>query len=247
MEDVLRPVVVRFRELRAVGLALGSVLGCSGPEMVSPQTIDSREALTEVLTTVNEPCPDLHEAQSSAPSTRDDLFVEAVVLEVSSQSAREVSLTKLQDLPQTTPVQLVAVPHMLGPYEHPTEMVLGANGAGQDQLSLVRWTMLPRRAERAAVLELELELDTPRSDPVANTSRRTVKFAATVRDNEPALARVEWDRASQRSLLILLRTFEIHGDEDLRAIFQCKMQQHATASHRGGREPRRGPRPSAPP
>jgi|GEM_PF-2640972 len=247
MRDVLRPVVARIRELGAVGLALSSVLGCSGAERARPQAADARAALIEVLTAVNQPCPSLPEAQSSAPSTRDDLFVEAVVLDVSSESAREVSLTKLQDLPRTTPVQLVAVPHMLGPYEHRTEMVLGATGAAQDQLSLVRWTMIPHRAERTAVLELELELDTPRSDPVANTSPRTVKFAATVRDNEPALARVEWDRASRRSLLLLLRTFEVHGDEDLRAIFQCKMQQRATALRRAGDEPRPAPPPSGPP
>lgn len=196
--------MVSVRELRAVGLAL-SVLGCSGAEM-RPPAIDSRAGLREVLSAVNEQCPGLHEAQSALPRTRDDLFVEAVVLELSSESAREVSLTTLSDLPQTTRARLVAVPHVFGTYERQTEMVVGANGTAPAEPSLVRWAILPRRADRALVLEFELELEIPpqRSAPVAMTSRRTLKFAATVRDDEPALARVEWDTASRRSLLLLL-------------------------------------------
>jgi len=239
--------MVSVRELRAVGLAL-SVLGCSGAEM-RPPAIDSRAGLREVLSAVNEQCPGLHEAQSALPRTRDDLFVEAVVLELSSESAREVSLTTLSDLPQTTRARLVAVPHVFGTYERQTEMVVGANGTAPAEPSLVRWAILPRRADRALVLEFELELEIPpqRSAPVAMTSRRTLKFAATVRDDEPALARVEWDTASRRSLLLLLRAFEVHGEEDLRAIFQCKMQQRAKALRRAGGEPPRDNHPSGTP
>jgi len=177
------------------------------------------------------------------------LFVEAVVLELSSESAREVSLTTLADLPQTTRARLVAVPHVLGAYDHQTEMVLGANGAAQDEPALVRWAILPRRADRALVLEMELELELQpqRSAPAAMPSRQTLKFAATVRDDQPALARVEWDRASRRSLLLLLRAFEVHGEQDLRAIFQCKMQQRAKALRRAGGEPPRDNHPSGTP
>lgn len=185
---------------------------------------DSRDGSREAIAAVSKQCPGLQQSQPSEPATRDDLFVEAVILEVPSDP-RDVSITNLQDLPQTTPVQLVATPHVLGPYNHQTEMLLVSGDIPADRLSLVRWAALPRRADGAVVLELELELDRPGSGSVSNTSRIIQKFAATVHHNVPTLARIQWDEVSRRSLVVLLRTFEVRGEADLRAIFQCKMQQ----------------------
>lgn len=214
---------------RATGIALIGLMGCSSAAAVRPPAADPGAALTAVLAAVNARCPGLEEARSSLPPVRDELFVEAVILEVSSDVAAQASLATLPDLPRRARVQLVAAPHVIAEFGHQTEMGLGSSGATHEQLSLVRWNLLPRRADREVVLELELDLGLPRSEHVAMTPTRTVKFAATARDNAPALARVEWDAVSRRSLLLLLRTFEVHGEEDLRAIFQCKMQQRAQA------------------
>lgn len=62
-------------------------------------------------------------------------------------------------------------------------------------------------------------------------------FSATARENELTLARVEWDAASRRSLLLLFKTFEVRGEQDLRAILECKLQQRAEAKRRAGAPP----------
>lgn len=211
-----------------MSIALLGLLGCSGAEVTRP-TADSRTTLADVLTAVNARCPGLAEARSPLQPARDELFVEAVILDVSSDLAGQVSLANLRDLPQAARVQLVAVPHVIAAFGQQSEMVWESNGTRPERLSLLRWSVLPRRADRGAVLELGLEFDLPRSKHVTVTPARTVKFAATARENEPALARVEWDRESRRTLLLLLRTFEVHGDEDLRAIFECKMRQRQEA------------------
>jgi hypothetical protein len=224
-----------FHVFQAVNatLLLG-LLGCSGAEVAGPPAAASRAELTELLTTVNAPCPGLGIATPSPPSARDQLFVEAVILDVSSEAAEQVSLTTLQDLPKRAPVQLVGTPHLIADFGHSAELARGPGELTPEQLSLRRWSLLPRRADRGTVLEVEVELEPPTSAPGTGRPRRTLKFAATARENEPTLARVEWDKASRRSLLLLFRTFEVRGQEELRAIFQCKMQQRAQwlARHR---------------
>jgi hypothetical protein len=211
-----------------MGVGLIGVMGCSGAEVVRPPSADSGAALTEVLTAVNSPCPGMHRASSSLAPVRDQLFVEAVMLDVSSDLAKEITLSTLKDLPQTARVQLVAAPHLIADFDHQAEMALGASGATSEQISLVRWSLLARHADRGEVLDVELDLALPTSKSGVRPVQK-LTFAASARDNEPSLARIERDAASQRSLLLLLRTFEVHGEEDLRAIFECKMQQHAQA------------------
>jgi len=213
-------------------VALSGALGCSAAEVTRPAAADDRETLTDLLA-VNSRCPGFKHATSSPQVPRDDLFLEAVILEVTGATAQQASLANLQDLPRTAQVRLVAAPHLLGRFDTTTEMGLGPDG-GAEHLTLVRASMLPRHADRSAVLELELELDSPTSRNDTLPSRRTVAFTTTARDNEPTLAKVAWDETSQRSLLVLLRTFEIRSEDDLRAIFQCKMEQRARTLKRLG-------------
>jgi hypothetical protein len=212
------------------GGLLFALTGCSGAEPAKPPSADMRAQLTELLTAVSARCPDADRARSpEQPPARDQLFVEAAILEVSSAVAAEASLANLHELPQMAQVQMVAVPHVIADFEHRAEMDWGPGAAERPQVSLRRWSLLPRRADDVTVLDVELELEPPTSKPGPAVSGRPLKFSATVRENEPALARVEWDAASQRSLLILFRTFAVHGEQDLRAIFECKMQQRAQA------------------
>jgi hypothetical protein len=127
---------------------------------------------------------------------------------------------------------LVSTPHLIGKFGQKTELALVSNEGTNEEGSLARWSMIPQRADGSVVLDLELELASSTSERVPVTSPRTLKFSMTAHENEPVLARVGWGEASRRSLLILLRVFEVHSEQDLRAIFQCKMQQHAAALSR---------------
>ena len=83
---------------------------------------------------------------------------------------------------------------------------------------------------------MKLALASPSSSAAA-ASNPPLTFSATARENELTLARVEWDAASRRSLLLLLKPFEVRAEQDLRAIFECKMQQRVEAKRRAGAAP----------
>ena len=214
------------------GISLCTVLACSGAEPAKPPSADVRAQLTELLTAVGSRCPNWVEAEPQQPPARDQLFVEAAILEVSSAVAADASLANLQALSRNAQVQIVSAPHLIADFEHRAEMVWGPSGAEPEQVSLLRWSLLPRRADTATVLDVELELEPPTPRGTAAAPGRSLKFSATVRKNEPSLARVEWDAEQHRSLLLVLRTFEVRGEQDLKAIFECKMRQHAEALSR---------------
>jgi hypothetical protein len=197
--------------------------------MNRPTPATATNALDEAVSDLEARCPG-YETAKTAREPKDALFMEAAILDVPRTWASQVSLDTVSDLARNPQAHLVATPQLIGKIGQKTEIV--SNGGTNEQTSLARWSMIPQRADAAMVLELELELASPTSERVPVRSPRTLKFSMTAHHNKPVLARVVWDEASRRSLLILLRIFEIGGDEDLRAIFQCKMQRHAAAVSR---------------
>jgi len=230
-------VKAAIRGFTIVGLTLASAVGCSGTDKSRPPPATATNALDEVVNELNARCPS-SESAKTAREPGDALFVEAAIFDVPRTLATQVSLDTLSYLTRDAQVLLVGTPHVVGKFGQKTEMALASNGETNEQVSLARWSMVPQRADGSVVLELELELAAPTSKRVPVTSPRMLKFSMTAHENEPVLARVVWDEASRRSLLILLRTFEVGGEQDLRAIFQCKMQLHAAAVSR----PRAGSR-----
>jgi hypothetical protein len=219
---------------RTIGSAgIGVMLGaCSGAD-VSPATAPSDAAdaaqLAQVFSDIGERCPGIPTAVS-APAALDEIFLEAVVVDVPSELAEHVSLRDLPELATSRRVRLVAAPHVMGGFGSVTSMALGQNADAMTPLALARWSMLPRRtADQTSILELEIELSTPEAP---NT---TLRFSVTARDNEPSLAHVVRDAAAQRSLLVAFRAFRVHGESELRAIFECKMQQRARYLQRAAR------------
>jgi hypothetical protein len=227
----VKPGVVRVRVVTlALTLVLASTFGCSGAGPARPPTT-ATEALGEVLASIDAPCPGFEAEMSSGPALRDELFVEAAILDLPTAWAQQASLSNLRELSRAPQVQLLATPHLVGSVGQRTEMTVGLSGASNEQVSLVRWSVLPRHAEDSTVLELELELAPPAAKG-ATALPRTVRFSMTARENEPVLARVSWDEATRRSLLLLVRTFAIQSEDDLRAIFECKMRQRVQARSR---------------
>jgi hypothetical protein len=196
--------------------------------MARPPPATATNVLDEVVSGLNARCPG-YETAKTAREPKDAVFVEAAIFDVPRNWAAQMSLDTLSDLPRNAQAHLVATPHLIGKFGQKTEMALVSNGGTNAQASLARWSMLPQRADGAIVLELEIDLAAPTSERDPVKSPRMLRFSMTAHENEPALARVAWDEASRRSLLILLRTFEVGGEQDLRAIFQCKMQQRAAA------------------
>jgi hypothetical protein len=210
--------------------------GCSGAEVgasAMPAEPSAAEVLGEVLADVGEACPGFVTVES-APEGRDELFLEAVVVDVPHELAKYASLSSLSELARSPHARLVGAPHLVGAFETKAELALEQVPDASAPTTLSRWGMLPRHVDtHVSSLDLEVELSALEPDGQVTRSK-TLRFSVSTRDNEPGLARIVWQEKTQRSLVILLRTFRIQKDADLRAIFECKMQrreQHLRRTH----------------
>ncbi len=203
------------------------LLGCSGAEVgasASPAQPSAAELLGEVLADVGQACPGFVRVES-APEGRDELFLEAVVVDVPGELAKYASLSSLPELARSPHARLVAAPHLVGAFDTKAELAMDQAPDASAPATLSRWSMLPRHVD-VQLSSLDLELELSALEPNGQIARsKTLRFSVTTRDNEPGLARVAWHEKSQRSLVILFRTFRIQKEADLRAIFECKMQR----------------------
>lgn len=210
-----------------------SFVACSGADVTpaaAPVEPSDAAQLAELFSAIGEPCPSVPPAPANGEG-RDEIFVEAALVDVPRELAVRATLRDLAELAQSRRVKLVATPHMIGAFGTETKMGLGGDGEGTLTLSSLK--MLPRHVdEKISVLELELEL---------SQARRPLRFSSTARDNQPSLSHVVWDEAGGRALLVLLRSFRVHGEAELRSIFECKMQQRSAYVKRLRDQPRTSP------
>jgi hypothetical protein len=222
---------------RAAGASIVCALwGCSGAEVgpsTTPAEPSAAEQLLEVLSAVDQACPSFAGVES-ASGGRDEIFVEAVVVEVTRELAEQASLKNLAELGRSPRARLVAAPHVVGAFDTKSELALEQVPDASAPTTLARWSMLPRHVD-ARVSSLELDLELSWLEPNGQvTPSRPLRFSVTTRDNEPGLARIEWPERNQRALVIVFRTFRIQEESDLRAIFECKMhqrEQHLQRAH----------------
>jgi len=167
-------------------------------------------------------------ATDAAP--RDEVFVEVLILEAPSHlvSASVLSLGTLDQLASQPDVRLLSSPHAIAGFEREVKMTLEETYGVAPQLSLQQWSLRARRAEAdVTVLDLQLILRPP-----GVSAPLPLSLSVSSRADEPGLARVQWDHAAQRSLLVVFRQHAVHGEKDLREIFECKMWRARAASRR---------------
>lgn len=201
--------------------------GCSGTDVVpagAPPAATDNEGLAQAFSDLVETCPPPRPALATLPAGgRDEIFVEAAIVDAPAARA-EVSLSDLPELARSPQARLVASPHLLGKFGAETSLGLGQTADALAPVALSRWSMSPRHVDHeTSVLELELELselERPGRPPRSTLHR----FSVTTRDNEPRLARLPRHGESGRSLVIVLRSFRVDGEAELRGIFECKMQ-----------------------
>lgn len=164
---------------------------------------------------------------------RDQAFVEMLVLDVSTRSANAATRSSLESLVTAPDVQVVAGPHFIGDYERSSTMDLLDVQGPTERATLHRLRMEPHHAEPGVtVLNLELTLQLPNPRGTLPNPTRTVPLALSAGEDLPALAHATWDEARQRSLLLVVRMRPVRGQEDLRAIFECKMRRYQETRRR---------------
>lgn len=205
----------------SAGLALGACSGSDVAPASAPSDAVDAALLGEVFSSVGEACPAMQRAAASAPG-RDEIFVEAALVDVPSALAEQASLNDLPELARSRSARLISAPHVIGTFETSTAMAPGQNADALTPIALSRWSVRPRHVDaETSTLELELELS------ALGQPQKTLRFSVTTRDNEPGLSHVVRDVAAQRSVVVVFRSFRVHGESELRAIFECKMQQRA--------------------
>jgi len=228
------PKSIRRRDHRALWAVgtLSMLIACGGDALAPAvgRSSSDAEQLRHVLSAIGQRCPGFSERTSA--SDRDQLFLEAALVEVSSELAQRATLGTLTDVALSPHARLVATPHLLGTFDEKAEMSLGPSADPSAGATLSRWGMVARHVDDGlSILELELELTSLLDHRVVT---RTLQFSTTARPNEPALARVVEDRARGQSLLVAFRSFRVRTELDLRAIFECKMRQRPPVASLAG-------------
>lgn len=217
-----------------------ALLGCGSsvePQAPTPRTGVVAQFLQDFL----EPCAPTAEAPPrSAPlpppppvppppsegmtGERDEVFVELTLLEVPTAVAAGTTLANLSDLAWAPDVTSVASPHLVADFGHAAKMETGGDPLGPAHVSLSSVSVLPQHADSGVtVLGLELSFRSP-------SGTKPYGLSVSGRADEPGLARLEI--APGRSVLLLFKLHPVHGEDDLRAIFQCKMQHAQRARAR---------------
>lgn len=232
-----------MRKLSVVGVAICALAGCaSSPEPQAPRARSN--AVTEVLNDflgrcspggIEMPPPDEPPPPPpplvSAPELgeRDDVFIEMSLFELPTSIAAGTTLGNVSELARAAQVTLVATPHLVAHFGQPLKMELGGEALGASAAALSSLSVVPQHADsELSVLEVGLTLQ-------SRAGAKSYSLSVSGREGEPALARLEI--APSRSLLILFKLHAVRGQDDLRAIFQCKMQlaQRARALARASR------------
>lgn len=158
------------------------------------------------------------------PGELDDLFVEMSLLELPTAIAMGTSVGNASELGRTSQVTLVATPHLVAHFGQPSKMELGGEPLGASSVVLSSLSVVPQHADSGlSVLEVQLALR-------SKVGGQSYDLTVSGREGEPGMARLEI--APSRSLLILFKLHPVRGQEDLRAIFQCKMRKAQRAPSR---------------
>lgn len=167
------------------------------------------------------PCP------ADAPvvqADRDQVFVEALVADVSRAAATEATLASLDRVLSVPDAAILGTPHWIGTYDEPGTLELTDVQGQTPRASLHRLKLLARHAESAVtVLDLELTLQLANPNAVSPTPTRRVSLSLTARDDLSSVAQVPW--SVSRSLLVVVRPRAVRSERDLRTLFECKMQR----------------------
>lgn len=233
-----------MRKLSVVGVAICALAGCaSSPEPRTPSVRSN--AVAEVLNDFlglcppggfempppdeSPPPPPPPVVSEPEPGERDDLFIEMSLLELPTSIAVGTSLGNVSELARAAQVTLVATPHLVAHFGQPSKTELGGEALGASGVALSSLSVVPRHADAdLSVLEVQLTLR-------SQAGAKSYSLSVSGREGEPAVARLEI--APSRSLLILFKLRAVRGQDDLRAIFQCKMQlaQRARALSRASK------------
>lgn len=216
-----------MRTLRLCWRALATCVLCGCGASQPATDLDVRRAqqasLAQLLREWSAPCPAAEPVAEA--SSQDQVFVETLLFELPTPLAEATTLQTLPELPRSSNVTFLGSPHVIASFGEPLRINPSETGAMTEAPKLVESSLLPRHADLGRiVLSWELGLQPVEPPP------RKLQLHVSTRAGELGLAHVPWDDSRQRSVLLLFKTQTVHGEADLRRIFECKMWQRRAAT-----------------
>jgi hypothetical protein len=157
-----------------------------------------------------------------------EVFVETLLFDVPLST--QVGVAGISQLARQSDVHLLGTPHVVGKLAAQTTLSLEQRLGVLEQPTLTRFSLLPQRSESGLhVLEFELGFSMPNADPARNPELARSSFLVEGQSDRAMLGSAAYPGNPQRKVLAVVKAHPIRHAEDLRALFECKMQQRRRA------------------
>lgn len=208
---------------RALSASLLAACSAAEPTPATAEPTDTeRPELRRVIEAALAPCPE--PAEPRGPGDRDQVFVEAVVLEAPSELAAAADLESLPELARAPGVRLLGTPRVTTDLGSSATQTIEERSGLVSRPALHRISVAARRAEPdVSVLDLTLELQLPNRDPARTPPTAQVTTTLAPRDRHAVVRVLPLPDDRSRSLVAVVVPRPIREERDLRAIFECKL------------------------
>jgi hypothetical protein len=168
-----------------------------------------------------------------APDTRREVFAELALLE---GPVATLAAARLEDLPALAAdphLRLLAAPHLVAKLGTRADVTLVDRIGATQEASLYRLDIAPREtSEGGVVLELDVTLQLPNPNGTIPAPTATTTMTTTGHEQQLMLLSAPLPHTKARSLLALVKYWRIRDQQDMRAIFECKMRERQNAISR---------------
>jgi hypothetical protein len=219
--------------------AFVALSACSSRDAPPPQTAADPALLelrAEMLRSLQYPCPQLRRpAHEAPPSAARKVFAEVLLFEGPTAAVQATRLADLSPLQRDPSLRLLAAPHVMPELEHRAELTLVDQIGASQEASLHRLALLPREtSDGSIVLELGVTLQLSNPTGVVPAPTGTSTLTVTGAAQQLLLGTAALAHRQDRALLALVKYWHVHDEQDLRGIFECKMQQRQAELRRRG-------------
>jgi hypothetical protein len=212
------------------------ILGCSSHDAAAPhsRTIPSTAATrAELFRSAQHVCTLPAPTNPGRLEDRDEVFTELILLAGPSATLSAARVADLTTLAADPSLEVLAAPHVMAHLGQRAELTLVDRIGATREASLHQLRVLPREAsDGAVVLELQATFQLPNPSGAVPAATATVTLTTTGAEQQLLLTTTALPHAQGRTLLALLKYWRIHAEQDLRAIFECKMRERQKALSR---------------
>ena len=223
----------------ATGLLLAGCAESVGSVRSYDEASADRDVKAQALQSFETECPaTASSAKSATPNdehlrpsrSHPSVFVDAAIFEVPARSTGARLPNAIAVLRDDPLVHLLGTPHVLAEVDRDTTLSIQERTGPVVRSTLKALSVVPVLAnDQRTSLELDIVLYVPSeqsalSSPIAPRESR-IRMTVAPREGKPLAAIAPVPQQPGRWIVVLVVTYVVRSQGDLRAIFQCKMTQ----------------------